>query len=195
MSLINDALKKARTSRPAGAGASTAAGPELRPTDAPARAPLLSLPLVIALILILAIIMFWAWYHAGRVDLVVRANSRVTSVSASTAKSSVPPIATLSTPPTVATPVDSNAAVGPVAETVSAGSTNDPNYPDLPRASAPSYRLEGIFYRAKHPAAVINGQMVFAGSRLDDARVLAIDRESATIVTSSGETNLLTLPY
>jgi hypothetical protein len=57
-----------------------------------------------------------------------------------------------------------------------------------------TYRLQSIFYRPNNPSAVINGKTLYLGSKVGEAHVLAIGKESATIVTASGQTILLELP-
>jgi hypothetical protein len=51
--------------------------------------------------------------------------------------------------------------------------------------------LQGIFFSGKNTSALINGKSVIVGGRIGDARVVAITRESATIITAAGQTNLL----
>jgi hypothetical protein len=155
MSLINEALKRARTAQPTGPAAATAAGPALHPVETGGRGrngSIFTLPFVVTLVVMLACVVLWAWYRAGRIELVVRANTSPAG-----------------------TPVTMPAATS------------------SPMATTPAYRLEGIFFRPNRPEAVINGQTVYVGSRLDDARVMAIDHASVTIVTSAGQTNLLAL--
>jgi hypothetical protein len=41
-------------------------------------------------------------------------------------------------------------------------------------------KLQGIFYRHPNPAAIVNGQQIFVGDHVGQARVLAIDRERVT---------------
>ncbi len=186
MSLINEALKKARKAQPAGPATATAAGPALQPAEAGGRAhnsSIFTLPFVIALALMLAGIMLWAWSRAGKVELVVRANTDPTAVNATPYAVAPTPVAASS--PTAATPV--------VAARTDIVFTNAVARLDPLKAPAPAYHLDGLFFRPNRPAAVINGQMVYVGSRLEEARVTAIDQESATIVTSSGQTNVLVL--
>ncbi len=54
-------------------------------------------------------------------------------------------------------------------------------------------RLQAIVFNPQRPSALISGKTLFIGDKLGDARVVAIDQESATLV-SAGKTNLLTLP-
>jgi hypothetical protein len=188
MSLINDALRKARKTQPEEA---TANGPDLLPVDAGARTcsrSIITLPFIIAVVLVLASVLLWAWYRAGRGELVVRGNSNPASVTAAP-QASEPTASTEK--PTSATTIASAPAV---ATRVDAGSTNILlAATEAPRPAAPVYKLEGIFYNPKKPTAVINGDLVYVGSRVEEGRVVAIDEESATVVTSAGETNLLVL--
>jgi hypothetical protein len=55
-------------------------------------------------------------------------------------------------------------------------------------AGAP--RLQGLFYSPVHPSAVINGQTVFVGDKVGGFRVVDITRNSATLVSGT-ETNVL----
>ncbi len=57
-----------------------------------------------------------------------------------------------------------------------------------------AYKLQSIFYFAKNPAAMINGKTVFVGNRVGEARVVAIGKESAMIMLTTGETQVLELP-
>jgi hypothetical protein len=56
----------------------------------------------------------------------------------------------------------------------------------------PPLRLQAIVFNPKQPSALISGKTVFVGDKLGDTRVVAIDRESATLV-KSGQTNVLSL--
>src|SRR5207248_810532 len=49
------------------------------------------------------------------------------------------------------------------------------------KPSFPSVRLQGIFYRARNPSAVINAKSVFVGEKVAGAKVVAITRDSATL--------------
>ena len=53
-------------------------------------------------------------------------------------------------------------------------------------------KLQGIFYRPARPSAVINAKNVFIGSRVGEFQVLAITQESVTI-GSATQTNVLSL--
>ena len=64
--------------------------------------------------------------------------------------------------------------------------------PPQPPKAAP-LRLQAIIFNPKRPSALVSGKTVFIGDKLGDARVVAIDQDSATLV-SAGKTNVLTLP-
>jgi hypothetical protein len=62
-----------------------------------------------------------------------------------------------------------------------------------PAPVKPALRLQGIAYSPVRPAAMISGKTLFIGDKTGEWRVVAIDQESATLV-SAGQTNILTLP-
>jgi len=207
MSLINEALKKARQAQ-AQPAAQTAATPTLRPVD-PARhadnGGGLWLPVLIAVTLITSGALLWQWFASGRVET-VRARSTPAAtvpVPASVPLPAPPASPNVATVPTVAPPPrplpippiasdakqDSTNAVAATSETPA---TSTVVVAEAPKA--PAYKLQGIFYRPKNPSAVIDGKLVFAGSRVSEAHVLMIEKDAVTIVTSAGQTNLLELP-
>jgi hypothetical protein len=57
----------------------------------------------------------------------------------------------------------------------------------------PPLKLQGIVFSPQRPSVLINGRTLFVGEKLDDLRVVAIDRGSATLV-GWGQTNILTIP-
>ncbi|HXC98810.1 MAG TPA: hypothetical protein VN048_05670 [Verrucomicrobiae bacterium] len=198
MSLINDALKKARKAQPA--GASSADGPDLLPVEADAHArggSIFTLPFIIAAMLVMAGVLIWAWYRAGSVELVVRGNTGAATQASEPAKIVAPRVAAMtSTAAKTETPTSGTtvASTPVVVASADAGATNVlAATAETPKPAAVVYKLEGIFYSAKRPTAVINGDLVSVGSRVEAGRVVAIDEESATVVTEAGETNLLIL--
>jgi MSHA biogenesis protein MshK len=62
-----------------------------------------------------------------------------------------------------------------------------------PQPKPAPLRLQAIVFNPKRPSALISGKTLFLGDKLGDARVVAIDRESATLV-GGGRTNVLSLP-
>jgi hypothetical protein len=170
MSLINDALKRARQAQPE--NLAPADGPWLRPVErAPrgARPDFLMLALI-GVVLVLAGVLLLQWFHSG--DLIVRAK---------TIPAAPAPEAIHATPASVQT-----AAVAQPATNLAVA---------VEPAKPPPivYKLQSIFYFPKNPSAVINGKTVHEGTVVGEARVVAIGQESATILMGSGETNILEL--
>ncbi len=191
MSLINDALKQARQAQPA--NPAPAHGPPLTPVE-PVHRPggsTLALPMLIAVVLAMAVALLWIYFRASSPPQpsteVARPQPPAPSLAA------VPATTPAATPPGVA-PVNTIAAnTNSIALAASEPATNIPAVAEPPKPLPPVYRLQSIFFRAKNPSVVINGKTLFLGSRVGDARIVAIDQESATIVTSAGKTNVLLL--
>ncbi len=220
MSLINDALKKARQAQTA--TSATAAGPSLRPVEPvrPPRNPILTLPFVLALVLVLILagVLFAQWYRGASDGVEVRAKAPAQpAVAASdpSPKTPEPAQPATPTPALVDTPLQppTQAAPEPIIATeppaASVGATNTsaaissvtnadlavaPTPPPVEPPSPPlSLKLQGIFFNPRQPAALINGRTVFIGSEFDEARVTAINQRSVTVVTPAGRTNILKL--
>lgn len=172
MSLINDALKKAMHARPK--GHAPAAGLPTPPATNPAPGPGISrilLPVCLVVVLGVAGFFLWQCYSSYTRDLKVRANATATAA----------PVVT-NPPAAVVAPVP---AVEPA--------TNQPAVVETPKPDPITYRLQSIFYRPNNPTAVINGKMVYVGDRVGNVRVLTIEKDSVTILTSTGQTNILDL--
>jgi type IV secretory pathway VirB10-like protein len=209
MSLINDALKKARATQPMGSASGVTPGPALRRRSAPRGKGASFLTLAIAVVLVLAAVLLLAWYHAGRENLVARAKTPAVSVApkpmVETALATVPAVQQAHTqivsPAPAETPAappapEVHAAPPPIAAPPPAEFMPPQHVRTLSNAPKPvarTYKLEGIFYSPKGPSAVIDGDLVSVGSEVQDGQVVAIDNESATVVTTAGETNVLVL--
>jgi len=96
--------------------------------------------------------------------------------------------------------VDALAAIAPatsaspaVAKAPENEATNSVAIAPAPPPKAAPLRLQAIVFNPKRPSALISGKTLFIGDRLGDAHVVAIDRESATLV-GGGRTNILSLP-
>jgi len=198
MSLINDALKKA--------GESSAPPPPLPGSDsgkislrAPQQSRGLPLPLII-FPLILAVILGLAGYFlfhglnrkaaGGWRGSVHKAVARERSagknsseldpsrseVAADPSKTAAPGARTKASAQTAALPVtNAPGALAPVAP-----------------GAFPQLKVQGIFYRAKNPGAMINSKTVFVGDRVSEARIVAIAQDSVT-VEFGGQKKVLTL--
>lgn len=200
MSLINEALRQAREARPA--NPAPANGPPLTPVE-PVHRPggsTLTLPMLIAVVLAMAVALLWIYFRTGGGVLMVRASSHP-QTSTEVAQPQ-PPAPSLTAIPTIApaatpTPVPPLNAIASNTNSITVAANepaaNVPVVAETPKPLPPVYRLQSIFFRAKNPSAVINGKTLFLGSRVGDARIIAIDQESATIVTSAGQTNMLLL--
>ena len=180
MSLINDALKRAKAAQkndpPAG-------GPPLdfRPVDpghnAPKRPVWLSVIGVIAPVVLIGIL--WKVFSTKEQPLKVEAkgvvaptNTEASQASAPASKSPIPP------------PEPKPTTYQPRTQAL-AGATS------LALAEPPALKLQGIVFHPTRPSAVISGKSVFVGDKTGNFRVTAIARDSVTLVSAT-ETNVLT---
>jgi hypothetical protein len=163
MSLINDALKRARESQ--------RKNPTSVDTRASGPAPVVArkkerdlewvLPVVIVLLIIVAFffIMLAMIHHSVKKMAVVPENSETQQVEAAAP----------------ATPPEPLPEIGPAA---------------LIGNSPKPTRVQGIGYDPVHPWAIISGHTVYVGDDVDGMRVTAISRNSITLV-GNGKTNTL----
>jgi hypothetical protein len=192
MSAINDALKRARRDRPA--GVAPAAGPGLRPVEGqtnPGGVSFIVLLLLFNARRAVAGSFLWIWYKSGKTE--IRARNAVAVTPPPTVVPATPQSAPVQAPvraapvaiaPTVSVPASTDAPVANVAVTPLV---------EAPKSATQEFKLQGIFYRTQNPSAVVNRQTVFLGSTVDGARVAAIDRDSVTIVITSGQSKVLVL--
>jgi hypothetical protein len=200
MSLINDALKRASQAQRAATPPPPAEAPPLTPAAhaRPAQWPMVAVPLLLLGVLVVAVWFFQQALQTSRQRLLAPAqNPVVAREPAAPAHSSPPSPAEAALPPTnppapvasLATPV---AASSHAALPVATPATN----PSVPVAvvppSPPPLRLKAIFYRPLNPTALINTKSVSVGDRVGDARVIAITRESVSLL-QDGQTNVLTI--
>jgi hypothetical protein len=177
MSLINDALKRARESdksRPSGP-------PPMRPLQ-----PVYGasggqfgwlLPVIVAIVLVLSGWFFWKWHQASHHVVVVKP---APALAAKAAVSPGPPPKPVPAPaPIASTPVVPRPA--PVAA--------PPAKPPEPVPAAPAVEtpwptpltLQAIIYSKTHPTALINGQPVGPGDTVAGVVVAKIERTSVTL--------------
>jgi hypothetical protein len=195
MSLINDALKRAKETQPEG---SSAECPSMQhvPTARRGERPDYLMPMLAGVFLLLAGLLFWAWSQTGGA-MKVRANT-IPAAQANQVAMATPAAE-------VAKPVEVAAAAQPAVVALTGAIVEKPGVVSevttnlvTPVVAAlkpepPAYRLQGIFY-SKHPSAVINGKTVYAGSRIGEAHVVSIGIDSAMIVLATGEKKVLELP-
>ncbi|HZQ47000.1 MAG TPA: hypothetical protein VFC07_08315 [Verrucomicrobiae bacterium] len=188
MSLVNDALKRAKQGAPK--SETPAVGP-MRVVES-GRRPVgtgVLLSMLILVILLLAGLLLWQWFHGGSAELQVRANSRSTAAI----PGSLPPVSGEALVPMKPAPAP---APAPSEKTVAA--RPEPVATKLvavePAKPMPiTYKLQSIVYLPGSSSAVINGKVVFVDGIVDGARVAAIGPGTATIVTPAGQTNVLAM--
>jgi len=211
MSLINDALKRARqtqqkNSPPPAPGALLrtveAASPR---TSRPGRL----LPLAVAAVLVMVFVVWWAVSRDGtgkNVAPVTTEESEPSAEAISTASTPTPTAtqpqpepapATIVTP--AVSPSDAPATSAPPPAIASSPVVPPPATTTTPAVvaealpAAPAWpKLQGIFYRPDRPSALLNGKTVLIGERSGEFLVVAVDRQSVTLVRA-GATNVLRL--
>jgi hypothetical protein len=72
-----------------------------------------------------------------------------------------------------------------------ATSNSPASIPPVPPKPAP-LRLQAILYHPQHPSAVVSGKTLFLGDRIGELRLVALDKETATLA-GGGQTNVLSL--
>jgi hypothetical protein len=215
MSLINDALRRTEQARRQ-APPSVAPGPQLYPLKAaPFPAPgrgLMRLGVAGAAGLAALFLIWQGSRSQGRAPVAASAPAARQSSPeqpaspASTGHDTPGQIAPAAGQPAVGG-AQSERAPGKGAElAANAPSTSIPVIPGPgpgtnPLAGAPSetslpgppvIRLQAIVFHPTRPSAMINGKTLFVGDMLGEMQLVAIGRESATLV-GAGQTNLLTL--
>jgi len=190
MSLINDALKKAKAAQQTGP-APAAANLQFRPVEPAAEdkgRDKLYLAFGVSVFAALTFVLVWWLAHSEESDL---AGGKNLIVSARTAHPSpqlapsepVPSVAVL--PPSVPVPTTATPTPGAIQSTNTVAVE-----PVIPKP--PPLKLQAIFYNPKRPSAMINGKSLVAGDKIGEFRVLGIDQNSLTL-GNSAVTNVLSL--
>jgi hypothetical protein len=179
MSLVNDALKRAKEAQKK--GQPEAPVPQFRPPEpaaAPSRGIGMLVPVVIAGIAIVGLSVVWQNRH--------KAAAREPAVPP---KPIAPVVVVQETKP----PVQQVAAPTPkpAAPVVAVTEKPEPT-PAAVSAPAPQLKLQAIFYTPGHSSAMINGKSVKTGDVYKGFRVTAITQKSATLVSAT-QTNVMTL--
>lgn len=208
MSLINDALKRAKAAQDNGAAAQTQS-PLLRPADTTTTkrsglGPVVPIAVTLAAIIGLACLRAATGRKtaSGATNAAAQENSLVpasrpqaasaqaaqTAPTDSTDRSMGPPRATAlaTNTPTLSAAV-ATPAISPETSTNTSARAEPP-----PPKPAP-LRLQAVIFHPTRPSAMIGGKTLAVGDTVGAFRVLAIGRASATLA-SAGQTNILTLP-
>jgi len=185
MSLINDALKRAKDAQQKSPPAA-AEELQLRPaTAAPAPKSNLGMlvPLVAAVCAIAVLLLVWQ----GRQKTAAR---EVTVEPKSVAPPAV--VAPVTKPVVLVQPVVAATIPAPAAPVAQPKPAVAPV--PAPVASAPVFdlKLKAIFFTPGHPTAIISGKTVKVGTVIKGFRVSALTEGSATLVSAT-QTNVLTL--
>lgn len=218
MSLINDALKRARQTPGPPPPDLQFRGVEPAVEGQPKGSRLPGIVLVVGLVLAGLLVWNLTRRHAGTVQasqaqlsaaqpqpaspaagaetaIPVRARSPLTPaepVAASQPSSAAPTaVATTAQPiPVRAQQAAPAANAEPTATSASASNVTAAIEPPAP--ALPPLKLQGAIYDPRRPSAVINGRTLFLGDRIRDFRVAAIRQDGVTLV-GAGQTNVLTL--
>jgi len=214
MSLINDALKRARQAQTQ-APPAVSSGPQLRPVEPPiqsVRKGGLILPLFIAGIVVLVFLLSWNLFRGGskseRASIVPMKENR----TAHPAPIPRPDpervrVSTLPSQPASVTPkpnpsesahleasqTDTNLKVPALVSKPPLIENVTPSVKAAATPPATPLKLEGIVFHPTHPAAMIAGKMLFINDKVGDWQVVGISRDSATL-SNAGQTNVLSLP-
>jgi hypothetical protein len=212
MSLINDALKRAKQAQQQNPFGGQPAVP-LQPVDY-ARRPNYFLRSLVALLAVATLAcsgwFFWKWWSSRgeRRSVVVAVNeAKAESAAQSKARPQSSPrksaiqVSTnivVRTNVAVTPKLEADARSAPTNASIATSQTTaaapaaatEPAAPPSPFADL---KLRSIIYREDKPAAVINGDMLYVGDEIRGARVVRIERSSVT-VERKGETNELRLP-
>jgi len=194
MSLINDALKRAKQSHPGNAPAANAPMQPANQRHAAVGLPVYFLPVLLATVCGAGLFLWNGWDTKpqpalARAPLVVQAREveespdHASTTAADTEEPGIPIGRNFSLEDD--TP-RSALAGAPGIPQPSASLREEPI-----RAAVAAFKLQSIFYRTANPSAVINTKTVFVGDRIANGRVKAISRETVTL-DCDGETKVLT---
>lgn len=166
MSLINDALKRAKRSQ------------QQRPPESPATPPLPPLT---------APVQSEPHSNAGWIFLVILLISIACFFVGMAIATRKPVMET-----TVVTNIVQVAAA-PVAPKIIPLQTNTAPAPAPPSPPPSPLRLEGIFYNASAPQAIVNGQTVYAGDNVDGFHIKKISKDTVSLIAPDGTEKTLAL--
>jgi hypothetical protein len=204
MSLINDALKRAREANKQRGGEGSAGVP-LQPVDYAWRPnPFLRFTAAVVLVAAvgLAVFYFTKWWQSREQLQRVTATTNVPPVQVQVASESAAAPESAATKYRIKVNTNIVARSNVIARAATpeplAGATQTNLATDAGETAAPvneflDLKLQSIIYRLDKPAAVIGGEMLYVGDTIKGARVTGITRHEVTIEWK-GKTNVLQLP-
>lgn len=174
MSLINDALKRAKQAQKDNPPPT----PELQfrpvePGQEHPRSPLFAVGAVIGLIAIISLGGLLLWVVAQKQEAGLQVEAKAAAVPAD------PPPAPLPVEPAIASGNSPEEAM-----------TNTLPAVEIPKA--PEFKLQGIFFNPRSPSAVVNGKTVYVGDKVSGFRVFAITPQAVSLANETA-TNVLSL--
>lgn len=209
MSLINDALRRAKQAAPP--ASPTPVFRPVEPAPQPAKHGLGALvPVALVVVALLTVFLLWKLAgHDGSTSAVPGSHLAVAArpLASADANLSVPEHSPQpATAPPVVAPVPvskpaietSGSAPAVATEPATGFATNlasvappaDTNHPAVTEAAP--LKLQGIVFNPKRPSALINGRVMFVGDKIRDLRIITI-RPAEVVLAGSGSTNLLSL--
>jgi hypothetical protein len=210
MSLINDALKRAKHAQQEAAPPPKTSD-DLRPVEMRqyGRQPVgLAIPALLGLASLILLVLLWqASRNANsRGDLEVNARTKPSPAPAATpAPETASPAATAHASATQVSPASATPTIAATPELAVATASNpvatvagiEPSTNPMPVVAVtppkPALpKLQAIVYNPKRPSVMLSGKTLWVGDKIGEYRVRAIDQESVTIVSAT-QTNVLTL--
>ena len=200
MSLINDALKRASQTTPPEAEAEFQGLEGLEPVP-PAPQSTVTWPVIVFPILVFFIVALAAFFLVRGLERKGRSAEPVAAREKPSPDPTTEPVAPAATELSAVgkQPVAKQPGA-PIPQSTAQPSAGTEPAPKAgagePGTAAPksnAFKVQGIFYRAKKPSAMINSQTVYVGDQVGDAKVVAIDKTSVTIETPDGQKKILSL--
>jgi hypothetical protein len=192
MSLINDALKRAKQTQQANPPSTPAL--EFRPVEPGQkenrRTALLVVGLALVLIAIVGLAGALVWFVSQSKEAALPVAARVVDAPLTP----LPQAAAIAVAPTN---VSESVAAKPITDPIEL--PDEPNTNGVPVVATiveaikpPALKLQGIFFSPSNPSAVVNGRTVYLGDRVNGFRLLAVSPVAVTFANAT-ETNVLSL--